>query len=404
MNILVVSQYFYPETFRINTLCKELVKRGHTVTVMTGYPQYPQGKIYDGYGFNIPYDIEWNGVNICRLKVHPRGKTIFGQIRNCLDFVIKGNRYVKKCDIKYDVVYIFEVSPVTVGLPAVRYGKKFNVPLVLNVQDLWPESVEIVLGIHNPIIINVINRIVDKIYNASAKILCSSRGFVENIAQRNVSKDKLEFWPQFCEKPNLLEAKRPLEYSNEYFNVVFAGNVGYAQGLDLLVECAKELRDTKIRWYIVGDGRAFETLKEKIVQYQLEDRIFLLGRKSEYEANVYIKFADFAYLSLQNNKLLGMTIPAKLQSYLSCGTPVFAAVEGESRKIVEENKCGIGANPTIEECVSAFREILSLSNDDIKKMKDNAVKTNDKYFDIDMLIDKLETIFHEVTCIEDGKE
>ena len=236
MKILVVTQYFYPETFRVNTLVTELVNRGHAVTVLTGYPQYPQGKIYDGYGFNKTYDKMWNGARIERIKMRPRGKTPLGLLLNCYTFVREGAKWVKRCTERYDAIYVFEVSPVTVGLPAVAYKKKFGTPIYFNVQDLWPENVEIVLGIHNKLVIGAINRIVDKIYSASDKILCSSNSFVENIAQRGVSRDKLVFWPQFCTEPDLSKITKPECYSSEYFNIVFTGNIGEAQGLDLLVD------------------------------------------------------------------------------------------------------------------------------------------------------------------------
>ena len=129
MNILVVSQYFYPENFRVNTLCRELVSRGHKVTVMTAYPQYPGGVIYDGYGFDLPYEKQWHGVNIHRVKTHPRGKNPLSLLRNCVSYVVSGNRWVKQCREKFDAVYVFEVSPVTVGLPAIRYKEKFGTPV-----------------------------------------------------------------------------------------------------------------------------------------------------------------------------------------------------------------------------------------------------------------------------------
>ena len=149
MKILIISQYFYPENFRVNTLCKELAARGHVVTVLTGYPQYPQGEIYAGYGFKIPYKKEWEGVNIERVKTYPRGKSFIGLLRNCISFVAQANKWVQSCSEKYDAIYVFEVSPITVGLPAVKYKKKFGTPIFFNVQDLWPENVQIVLGIQN---------------------------------------------------------------------------------------------------------------------------------------------------------------------------------------------------------------------------------------------------------------
>ena len=242
MKIRVFSQNFDPENFRINALCRELVTRGHEVTVVTGYPQYPLGRIYDGYGFDIPYDGQWNGVKICRVKVHPRGSNLLGMLRNTVDYVVQANRWVKNCRERFDAVYVFEVSPVTVGLPAVTYKKKFGVPMFFNLQDLWPENVEEVLGIRFGPLTWLINRIVDRIYGASNKILCASNGFADNLRARGVPEKKIAFWPQFCLTPNLTQAQKPEIYREDTFNIVFAGNLGDAQGLDLMVEAARELK------------------------------------------------------------------------------------------------------------------------------------------------------------------
>ncbi len=391
MNILVITQYFYPETFRVNTLCRELVNRGHDVTVLTGYPQYPQGKIFDGYGFNKPYDKEWNGVKIERIKMLPRGKTPLGLLLNCYTFVSEGKKWVKKCDKKYDAVYVFEVSPVTVGLPAVFYKEKFGTPIFFNVQDLWPENVEIILGIHNRLIINVINKIVDKIYSASDKILCSSASFVENIAQRGVSREKLVFWPQFCVTPDIENLSKPDIYSEENFNVVFTGNIGEAQGLDLLVDAADKLRDTNVKWFLVGDGRAKERLEMKVREKELSGYVTFVGKVSEEEANRYIHYADCAYLSFMKNKLFDMTLPAKLQSYMACGTPIIAAAGGESSLVIRESGCGFVCDQEVNSLVEMIRsEVLTTGL--LKEMGENAKKYFNDHFMIDTLVCMLEQI------------
>lgn len=341
MKILIFSQYFYPESFRVNTLAKELVNRGHEVTVVTGFPQYPYGEIYEGYGFDIPYEKEWNGVKVERMKVLPRGHNSISMLMNCVSYVIEGYKWVNKCKEKFDAVYVFEVSPVTVGLPAIKYKKKFGTPVFFNVQDLWPENVIEVLGIRNKLIINVINKIVDYIYKYSDKILCASNGFVENIANRGVSRDKLIYWPQFCEEPDYENLVKPDCYSDEYFNIVFAGNLGYAQGLDLMIDTAELVKNENIRWYLVGDGRAKEELVNKVKEKQLADNVFFIGKVSEHEANCYVSFADCAYLSFTDNEIFKMTIPAKLQTYLACGAPIFAVADGETKKIIEDGNCGI---------------------------------------------------------------
>lgn len=389
MKILIVTQYFYPETFRVNTLAKELVRMGNEVTVLTGYPQYPKGEIYEGYGFNVPYEREWNGVKIERIRMQPRGHNAVGLLLNCVTFVTQGYKWVKNCNEKYDAVYVFEVSPVTVGLPALRYKKKFGTPVFFNVQDLWPENVEEILGIHNKLVIGVINKIVDKIYRESNKILCSSRGFVENIANRGVSRDKLVFWPQFCEKPDFTDAKKPDCYDENYFNIVFTGNIGDAQGLDLLVDAAELLKEQAVRWYIVGDGRAKERLENLVVQKNLENNVFFAGKVSEKQANVYVKYADCAYLSFKDCKLFDLTLPAKLQTYLACATPILGAVGGESAGIIEKTNCGIVCDRNSKSIAQTVEKFVNMTLKEKCKMSNNALEFFENNFNMDKLISQL---------------
>ena len=395
MKILVFSQYFYPENFRINTLCRELVMRGHEVTVVTGYPQYPYGRIYDGYGFDIPYESQWNGVKICRVKVHPRGSNLLGMLRNTVDYVVQANRWVKACREKFDAVYVFEVSPVTVGLPAVNYKKKFGVPMFFNLQDLWPENVEEVLGIRFAPLTWLINRIVDRIYNGSDKILCTSNGFAENLRGRGVPDEKIVFWPQFCLEPNLKEAEKPEVYRDDTFNIVFAGNLGDAQGLDLMVDAARELKGTAVRWYLVGDGRAKARLEQKVRDCGVCEEVTFIGRVSEKEADRYVHFADCAYLSFQDNKIFNMTLPAKLQTYLACGTPILAAAGGESARLVGENGIGFVCRPRLEELVNTAKQAASMSRQEREAMSAAARTYYEQHFTMDTLVTELEEMLKE---------
>lgn len=390
MNILVFSQYFYPENFRINTLCRELKRRGHQVTVVTGYPQYPYGKIYEGYGFDIPYETQWNGIKICRLKVHPRGGNLLGMLRNTVDYVVQANRWVKNCREKFDAVYVFEVSPVTVGLPAVTYKKKFGVPMFFNLQDLWPENVEEVLGIRFGPLTWLINRIVDRIYDGSDKILCASNGFADNLRRRGVPEEKIVFWPQFCLEPNLQDVQKPGIYREDTFNIVFAGNLGDAQGLDLMVEAAKELKGSTIRWYLVGDGRARVRLEQKVRECGVTEEVVFLGRVSEKEADRYVHFADCAYLSFKDNKIFNMTLPAKLQTYLASGTPILAAAGGESARLVGDNGIGLVCQPRLEDLVKTAKQAAAMTRQEHAAMGKAARTYYERHFTMDALVTKLE--------------
>ena len=395
MKILVFSQYFYPENFRINTLCRELVRRGHDVTVLTGYPQYPIGRIYEGYGFDIPYEKEWEGVRIERLPVHPRGSNALGMLRNCVDYVVEANRWVKNCGEKFDVAYVFEVSPVTVGLPAVTYKEKFHVPVIFNLQDLWPENVEEVLGIRIKPVTWLINRIVDKIYAGCDKILCSSRSFVKNLQQRGVVEEKLVFWPQFCRKPVFDNMSKPELFSEDTINIVFAGNLGDAQGLDLLLQAARKLKEENIRLYLVGDGRARERLEKLTAEHNLSEQVIFIGRVSEEEADRYVHYADFAYLSFRNNKIFDMTLPAKLQTYLACGTPILAAAGGESAELIRNNGCGIVCAAEQEDLLAAVQKMVLLTTEERERMSKAAITCYNDCFAMDPLVDQLLDIMQE---------
>lgn len=395
MNILVFSQYFYPENFRINTLCRELVLRGHCVTVVTGYPQYPQGEIYEGYGFDIPYETNWNGVSIVRVKVHPRGHGLPGMLRNTVDYVVQAEKWVKQCREKFDAVYVFEVSPVTVGLPAVTYKKIFGVPMFFNLQDLWPENVEEVLGIRFAPLTWLINRIVDRIYNASNKILCASNGFADNLRRRGVPEEKIVFWPQFCLEPDLKNAQKPEIYGADTFNIVFAGNLGDAQGLDLMVEAARELKGCGIRWFLVGDGRARARLEQKVRDCGVTEEVTFVGRVSEKEADRYVHFADCAYLSFKDNRIFNMTLPAKLQTYLACGTPILAAAGGESARLVGENGIGFVCRPQLDALVHTVKQASAMTGQQHDSMAAAARAYYETHFTMDRLVRSLEEMLRE---------
>jgi len=255
--------------------------------------------------------------------------------------------------------------------------------------------VEIVLGIHNKLIIGAINKIVDKIYSASDKILCSSNSFVDNIAKRGVPKDKLVFWPQFCTEPQFTEATQPECYLDKYFNIVFTGNIGEAQGLDLLVDVAVKLKDTNVRWFLVGDGRARKQLEAKVRDNDLSEYITFIGKVSEEEANRYIHYADCAYLSFKKNKLFDMTLPAKLQSYMACGTPIIAAASGESARVIQEAQCGFVCEQDVVKLSDMVQNIVMPSNS-LDYMRVNAKRYFDEHFSIDMVVGDLEKMMNEM--------
>lgn len=261
-HILVVSQYFYPETFRINDMCQEWVKRGYKVTVVTGIPNYPMGKTFEGYGITKKRHEIWNGIEIFRIPLIPRGSSKIGMVLNYLSFMVSGMLAGKLKNIKADLVFSFEVSPMTQVLTGISFAKKLKVPHYLYVQDLWPENVITVTGISNPAIIKPINKMVDYIYKNTDEIFATSPSFVDAICNREVKVDrkKVHYWPQYAEefyKP--CEKKAVVEIpDDDSFKVIFTGNIGTAQGLDILPKTAELLKNENVKFVMVGDGRYLE--------------------------------------------------------------------------------------------------------------------------------------------------
>lgn len=395
-HILVISQYFYPEQFRINDICTEWVKRGYKVTVVTGIPNYPQGEFYDGYDLKHKRTEEWNGIKIIRIPLVPRGKNAIGMIANYMSFVASG--YIWKCftKIKADYVFTFEVSPMTQALLGVWYSKKYKVPNYLYVQDLWPENVEIVTGIHSPIVLKPIGKMVDYIYKNCDEIFATSPSFVKEICKRGVAEEKVHYWPQYAEdfyKP--MERKSIPEIPEEdVFKIIFTGNIGYAQGLDILPKTAELLKKegAKVKFYIVGDGRYKEEFENEINDRDVADMFQLIGRQPAERIPELLAACDAAFLSFMNNPLFEKTIPAKLQSYMACGMPIIASASGETKRIIEEAECGecceIGDENKLFEVIKNM-----LKNEDFNKKRFNSRKYFEKHFEKQILMNQINKYF-----------
>lgn len=372
-HILVVSQYFYPENFRINDICQEWVKRGYKVTVVTGIPNYPEGKFYKGYGYLKKRTEKWNGMTIIRIPLIPRGKSSVGMVANYLSFVISAFLWAKFTKIKADYIFTFEVSPMTQALLGVWYKKRFKVPNYLYVQDLWPDNVETVTGIHNPMVLKPIRKMVNYIYKHCDQIFATSPSFVEEIQKWVNDKDKVHYWPQYAEdfyRP----VKRRERKEGDRFRIAFTGNIGYAQGLEILPKTAELLKHDKVNveFVIVGEGRYREEFEQEIKRRNVEDLFQMIGRKPAKEIPEILGTCDAAFLSFKADLLFYKTIPAKLQSYMACGMAIIAAAEGETRRIIEEAECGLCSG--IGDTIALERGIKKLIEEQSELMgyQDNA--------------------------------
>lgn len=405
-HILVISQYFYPEQFRINDICTEWVKRGYKVTVITGIPNYPEGKYYNGYGLFKKRSELYNGVEIKRIALIPRGNSSIMLVLNYFSFVVSGFLWKIFTNIKADYVFIFEVSPMTQALPGVWYAKKRKIPCHLYVQDLWPENVEMIAGLTNKIIIGAINKMVDYIYRGCSMIYTSSESFVRSINERGVPINKIKYWPQYAEDFYApLEKLSIHEIPNDgAFNVIFAGNIGNAQGLDILPKAAEIIKvrsDKKIRFNIVGDGR-YKTEFMKIVELKGVSEMFnFIPKQPANRIPEFMAASDVAFISLTDAPLFALTIPAKLQSHMACGIPSVASATGETDKMINESNSGLCSKPgNAEQLAENIIKLSKKSKAELNQLGMNARKYYDEYFDKKTLLDKMDDYFKSSKWVE----
>ncbi|WP_034536987.1 glycosyltransferase family 4 protein [Carnobacterium inhibens] len=399
-HILVISQYFFPEQFRINDMCEEWIARGYKVTVVTGIPNYPAGKFFDGYGLFIKKRERYKGIDIIRLPIIPRGNNSIMLFLNYLSFVMSGFFWQLFTKIKADRVFIFEVSPMTQALPGVWYGKKRKIPCYLYVTDLWPENVEIAGGINNKYILNAIGFMVDYIYKKCDRIFTSSESFIQAISDRGVNKNKIEFWPQYAEsyykplkKTSVSVPEIPLDGR---FNIIFAGNIGFAQGLNILPEVAKLLKEggTKVRFNIVGDGRFKNILKDKVNECGVAESFNFIDKQPQKRIPEFMAVSDASLISLSKSKVFSITLPAKMQSCLACGIPIIASADGEIQKVINKAKAGVcsGAGDVVN-LVENIKFLVQLPVEEHKKMSKNAVNYYNENFNKEILLNRLDKWF-----------
>ena len=392
MHILVVAQYFHPESFRINDIASEWVKRGYKVTVLTGIPNYPMGKFFPGYSWTKRRREEWNGIDIIRIPLIARGHSSVGMVLNYYSFVVSGwfwNRFNK---VKADVVFSYETSPMTQVKIGCGYAKKHKVPHLLYVQDLWPENVETVTGIHSRLVIGPIDRMVDKIYRRTDKIFVTSPSFVGAVVNRKVPVDssKVIYWPQYAEEFYKPMPKQSVDGipDDGTFKIAFTGNIGTAQGLDILPKTAALLKDENVRFVIVGDGRYQAEFEKKIDECGVRDQFILLPRVEATRVPGILSACDAGFISFNNTPLWEMTIPAKLQSYMACGKAIIASASGETKRIIEEADCGICCEiGNADLLADGIRSLMGMSVDVLGA---NARTYFDSHFDKKKLMDEMD--------------
>ena len=391
--LTIISQYFYPEEFRINDLAFEWVKRGYDVTVITGIPNYPKGRFFSGYGWLRKNREVIQGVKVIRLPILPRRKGLIFLSLNYLSFLVSGFFWALFTRLQSDVVFINEVSPMTQALPGLWFAKRRKTPSILYVQDLWPENVKATLQSDDSLLTRYLARLTKRIFEQTDTILTTSKSFVDNIVARGISKDKVRYWPQYAE-----DFYQPLpKEAHSATRIMFTGNIGQAQGLDLLVEVAKEIpENSNIIFVLVGDGRNKESLLSSILKSNIQHRFEFVDAVPPTEVPKLLAISDAGYIGFNQNTIFEMTIPAKIQSYLACGMPVVASASGEVESIVRENNLGFVSAPG--DAKGLLQNIIAfsmLSKEEKEVMSNNAKIYQETHFAKQQLLDEMNFILKE---------
>lgn len=403
MRVLVVTTYFWPENFRINDLAADLAAKGHVVTVFTGIPNYPEGKFFRGYGLFAKRDEHYRGVRILRYPLIPRGK---GKPWNLALNYLSGAVFSSvlapfKCREPFDVIFVCQLSPVTVGFPAVVLKKWRSIPVVFWILDLWPESLQATGAVRSQAALGVVRRLVRWLYRHCDRILVSSRGFTQGVAATGGYAGPVIHFPNWVEPEYAACGGAPnaaLPALPGGFRILFAGNIGEAQDFPTLLDAAERLRTVPdIQWIVLGDGRKAAWVRSEAERRGLGRQFHLMGRFPAETMPRFYAAADALLVPLRKEPSFELTAPGKLTSYLASGRPIIAALDGEGARIVEEAGAGVtcpAGNPEL--LAATILALYRASPEERARMGERGKAYCSEHFDRTQLLDRLEQVLVEV--------
>ncbi len=398
MRILLLSQYFWPETFIINDLVRKLTEQGHEVTVATAKPNYPGGEIFDGYkAWGVQRQRFAESVDVIRVPLWPRGRGgSRNLILNYLSFVATGLFLLPWLlrGRKFDSIVVFAMSPITQVIPAIPLKWIKRAHLAAWVQDLWPESLAATGFVRNPQALRMVGWMVRGIYACCDTLLLQSRAFFDPVA-RYACRSKLVYYPNSIALPSekIVAPEVPtqlLEELRENFCVVFAGNIGIAQSIETVVEAAELLRQhPALKFVLVGSGSRLEWVKERKASLGL-DNLILAGRFPMEAMPQIFEHSSALLVSLRDEEIFSYTIPSKVQAYLAAGKPIIASLRGEGARVIEEAGAGKTCEPeSANALVESILALMSLSPAEREQMGSAGQSYFNEHFDMDRQTERL---------------
>jgi glycosyltransferase involved in cell wall biosynthesis len=401
MRILIVTQYFWPETFGINDTALGLKDKGHEVTVLTGIPNYPEGKFYPGYSFFKISSEKWNGIKIYRSRMFPRGQnnSILLSL-NYLSFALFGTTKILRRRNRYDRILVYQVSPVFLIIPALFAKWRFRIPLIIQVMDLWPETFASTQQGKKLQQSKWVSWISDFLYKKGDRLLLPFKSSQYVLEKRGFSINKMSYLPNTVDsfyKPVLPDPQFDHLFTGE-IHFLLAGNLGESQGLDLIILAAEYLKEKypKLRWLLVGEGRSKHYLENMVKERGLTEFVLLAGRFPSIVIPFLIAKADATLLTLRKEPIFGITVPHRLQSYLACGKPILASIDGESAEIIASANCGLAAPAgDLQQFISVVEKFMSSGVEERAAWGINARNYYLHHFERDQILDQLNTLLQQ---------
>jgi colanic acid biosynthesis glycosyl transferase WcaI len=398
MRVTIVTQYFFPESFVINELAMDLANAGHTITVLTGMPNYPSGKIPRKYLRICPVREKHGRIRIIRVPLVSRGQGSKGRLAlNYISFALSAATLVPfLLRDNVDAILVFEPSPITVGIPALVIKQLKRAPIVFWVQDLWPESLIATGAVRNRAILSAVRALTRFIYNRSDIVLVQSKSFIAKIREIAPDAKDIRFFPnpasRFYRPISVARDAPERKLIRPGFRVIVAGNMGAAQDLGTVLQAAERLRTRpEIQWILIGDGRLRPWVEQQIETRGLSPTVQILGPYPPEKMPTFFALADVLLATLRRDSIFSLTIPSRLQAYLASGRPVLAAIEGEAARVIQEAQAGLvcaaGDPASLANAVESLYETPVAERESMGRA---GRRYFEREFDPDMLVKRLD--------------
>ncbi|MDP1858519.1 MAG: glycosyltransferase family 4 protein [Gemmatimonadaceae bacterium] len=353
VRILLITQFFDPEpTFKGLLFARELARRGHDVQVITGFPNYPGGRIYPGYRVRPLQRESRDGVEVYRVPLYPsHDRSAIRRVGNYASFALSATVLGMLLTRRPDVVYVYH-PPATIGLAAMAQRFLRGVPVVYDIQDLWPDTLRATGMVDNGIVLRAVDVWCRAVYRAASRLVVLSPGFKTRLVERGVPAERIDVIYNWCDEAGMAPAPPDKQLAVQLgldarsFVVLFAGTMGLAQGLDVVIDAATRLAEPMphVNFVLIGGGLDRARLVGRVAEAGLRNVHFVEPRPMHAMGPV-LALADALLVHLRDDPLFHITIPSKTQAYLAAGKPVLMGVRGDARSLVEEAGAGLGFTP-----------------------------------------------------------